>query len=350
MSMLQEIVKNNDKVRPKGGEHSWSKIYEGPGIELNMKPWNMVLSLDGREIVVQAGMDLGILMLYLSSRGLTIPQMSASVGQTIGGALATATHGSSKHGTLSNSMTKAIVIYPDGSMRLSRSLGLIGTSLGNFLLYAVGLRIVPDFYVHMKIQDTNLDGLSMIYNIYSSHPDSVGLIAYYWPGIKRVRTILTYRSRDIVGATMFSKTYNEPYSDLLPYELGSIQNRVEIEEAIDVKDIIPALRILDPILPKGSILLLRFVGQDDRSYMSMTHKRNSVFISLSMDGTTNYGPIFQEMDRRLIPFNARPHWGKINYLTRSRIESLYPEFRKYIDGRRLYDPQGKFLGIDSMFR
>lgn len=349
MSLLQEIVKNTDEIRPNGAHHSWSRIYEGPGMNLDMRQWNRVLNLDGMEITVQSGMDLRDLMSYLASRGMTIPQMSATVGQTVGGALATATHGASKYGSLSNTVIRAIIVHPDGRMSMTRVTSLIGTTLGNFLLYSVTLRVVPDFPVHLEIHDGNLDTLSSVYRSYIRDPQSIGLVAYYWPGM-RVRTILTKRTQDVIGGTLFSKAYSAPYGDLLPMELSSVRNRVEMEQAIDVKDMIPALQSLDPILPKGSILLLRFVGPDRDPLMSMTYKRNSLFISLSLDGTTDFNPLFREMDRRLVPFRARPHWGKINYLTKTRIEALYPGFKAYVVNRRSYDPQGKFLGLNSPFQ
>ncbi len=366
--VLQRIVKSNKKVRAKGAGHSWSKIYKGPGIELDMRPYSRILWLQDAipSIMVEAGMDLGQLMAYLASKGLTLPQMSATVGQTIGGALATATHGASKMGTLSNTLTQAILMNPDGSMVGSNALGLIGTSLGNFLLYAVSLKVVPDFPISIEIHNETINGLDMlqrIYKVYALDPKAVCLVAYYWPSMGRqaqggVQAILLRRSND--ATTMFSKAYSIPYGDLLPQEIRDIKNRVEMEQAIDAKDMIPAIQALDPITPIESILFLRFVGPDQDALMSMTYKRNSLFISLSLDPNVRYhlqsglelsaNEVFKAMERALIPFDARPHWGKINFLTRDRIQKLYPGFHTYVNSRRLYDPNGKFLGLESSFQ
>ena len=43
-----------------------------------------------------------------------------------------------------------------------------------------------------------------------------------------------------------------------------------------------------------------------------------------------------------MPFDARPHWGKLFTTSPSRLQSLYlklPEFRQLL---LKYDPQGKF--------
>jgi xylitol oxidase len=48
------------------------------------------------------------------------------------------------------------------------------------------------------------------------------------------------------------------------------------------------------------------------------------------------------LENALAPFDARPHWGKLFTMSRSRLESLYkrlPDFRALL---RQYDPQGKF--------
>ncbi len=48
------------------------------------------------------------------------------------------------------------------------------------------------------------------------------------------------------------------------------------------------------------------------------------------------------IEKRLVAFNARPHWGKLFTMTPEHIASLYrklPEFRELL---RHYDSQGKF--------
>jgi FAD/FMN-containing dehydrogenase len=42
-------------------------------------------------------------------------------------------------------------------------------------------------------------------------------------------------------------------------------------------------------------------------------------------------------------FEPRAHWGKIHFMTRSRLERLYPELDTFIQIRREFDPRGMFL-------
>jgi len=49
-----------------------------------------------------------------------------------------------------------------------------------------------------------------------------------------------------------------------------------------------------------------------------------------------------EIERRLRPYRARPHWGKMFAMPPEDVEPLFP---KLSDFRRLlthYDPKGKF--------
>ncbi|MGH2916459.1 MAG: D-arabinono-1,4-lactone oxidase, partial [Solirubrobacteraceae bacterium] len=49
------------------------------------------------------------------------------------------------------------------------------------------------------------------------------------------------------------------------------------------------------------------------------------------------------VDELLAQFDARVHWGKLHFLTRERLEALYPEAAGFIELRRALDPQGVFL-------
>ena len=42
-------------------------------------------------------------------------------------------------------------------------------------------------------------------------------------------------------------------------------------------------------------------------------------------------------------FDARVHWGKLHFLTRERLQALYPEAGEFIAVRRALDPDGRFL-------
>lgn len=66
-------------------------------------------------------------------------------------------------------------------------------------------------------------------------------------------------------------------------------------------------------------------------------------VSVSGNPGTTYEPFLRDLDKQLQQFDARPHWGKIHFLTRERVEALYPQYEAFQVIRREFDPQGIFL-------
>jgi FAD/FMN-containing dehydrogenase len=81
----------------------------------------------------------------------------------------------------------------------------------------------------------------------------------------------------------------------------------------------------------------------DLAYLSAQYQRDIVSVSVSGRPGTTYEPFLRELDRELQPFDARPHWGKVHYLTRERVEALYPRYDDFQRIRREFDPKGIFL-------
>ncbi|MFC9549962.1 D-arabinono-1,4-lactone oxidase [Rhodococcus sp. NPDC056960] len=81
----------------------------------------------------------------------------------------------------------------------------------------------------------------------------------------------------------------------------------------------------------------------DEGYLSAHYQRDTMSVSVSGQVGTVYEPFLRELDRELQRFDARPHWGKIHFLTRDRVEALYPKYDEFQSIRKEFDPQGIFL-------
>jgi FAD/FMN-containing dehydrogenase len=89
-------------------------------------------------------------------------------------------------------------------------------------------------------------------------------------------------------------------------------------------------------------LEIRTVGSDD-AYLSPNYKTATTVISVSGKPGTDYWDYLRSVDRLLSDFSARVHWGKLHFLTRDRLQALYPEAETFIKVRRELDPEGMFL-------
>ncbi|MEV0056769.1 D-arabinono-1,4-lactone oxidase [Saccharopolyspora shandongensis] len=81
----------------------------------------------------------------------------------------------------------------------------------------------------------------------------------------------------------------------------------------------------------------------DEAYLSPNHRRATTVISVSGAPGTDYWPFLRAVDERLREFRARPHWGKLHFMTRDRMAGLFDEFDAFLDVRREFDPNGTFL-------
>lgn len=81
----------------------------------------------------------------------------------------------------------------------------------------------------------------------------------------------------------------------------------------------------------------------DEAYLSAQYQRDTMSLSVSGQVGTAYEPFLRELDHVLQEFDARPHWGKVHYLTRDRVEALYPRYADFLQIRKQFDPSGVFL-------
>jgi FAD/FMN-containing dehydrogenase len=87
---------------------------------------------------------------------------------------------------------------------------------------------------------------------------------------------------------------------------------------------------------------VRTVARDD-AYLSHSYARETVVISVSGTPGTEYEPYLREVDRVLGEFDARVHWGKLHFLTRTQLLARYPRASDFIAVRRELDPTNAFL-------
>jgi FAD/FMN-containing dehydrogenase len=87
---------------------------------------------------------------------------------------------------------------------------------------------------------------------------------------------------------------------------------------------------------------VRTVGRE-AAFLSHSHERDTVVISVSGTPGTDYDGYLRDVDRLLGSFDARVHWGKLHYLTRGQLLRRYPRANDFIATRRALDPTDTFL-------
>lgn len=115
---LQEVIKNAKEVRLFGSKQSSADIASGTTTLIDIKSYNKILAFNDEQhtVTVQSGVILKDLLEAIEAKGWCIPCLPDINTITVGGALATGTHGTSGK-LLSEYMSKCRLVMADGSVK-----------------------------------------------------------------------------------------------------------------------------------------------------------------------------------------------------------------------------------------
>ena len=88
---------------------------------------------------------------------------------------------------------------------------------------------------------------------------------------------------------------------------------------------------------------VRSIAAADDAYLSPFYQRPSISISICGHEDKDYMGFLADVAATLDDFDARPHWGKLNFMTRERIARLFPRLGDFEAVRQELDPHGTFL-------
>ena len=153
---LQQIIKKSEKIRFFGTKQSSADIASGTETLVDITTYNKILSYNDSErtITVQSGLILGDLLEAIEAKGWCIPCLPDINTITIGGALATGTHGTSGK-LLCEYMTECSLVLADGTVKkineedeltdaVRVSLGVLG------VMSEITFKCEPLYTLHIK--------------------------------------------------------------------------------------------------------------------------------------------------------------------------------------------------------
>ncbi|MBT5645877.1 FAD-binding protein [Polaribacter sp.] len=153
---LQEVVAKTDKIRFFGTKQSSADIAAGIDTLIDITSYNKILSYNETErtVTVQSGVILGDLLEAIEAKGWCIPCLPDINTITIGGALATGTHGTSGH-LLCEYMTSCTLVLANGSLKTvpksDTLMQAVRVSLGALgVISTVTFSCEPIYTLHVK--------------------------------------------------------------------------------------------------------------------------------------------------------------------------------------------------------
>lgn len=86
---------------------------------------------------------------------------------------------------------------------------------------------------------------------------------------------------------------------------------------------------------------VRWVAPDD-AFLSPAGGRDTCYIAVHMYQGMDFEPYFRACEAVFDRFDGRPHWGKRHFQTARTLRGRYPEWDRFAEVRRRFDPKGVF--------
>jgi xylitol oxidase len=364
------LVVHERRLRPLGTRHSFSRVADTDGVLLSTEHLDRIVEIGESSVTVEAGIRYGELGSALAQSGLAVPNYASLPHISVGGAVATATHGSgARNGCLASSVAALELVTATGKVvRLARgqrdfdgavvSLGLLG------LVVRLTLDVVPAFNLRQYVFDllpwadaeARLDDLLALgysTSLFTLWTDA-GIDQIWVKAGEPVDSCFGASPADgprhpIPGLGPDNCTEQlgvpGPSGDRLPhFRLGftpSGGDELQTEYAVPRERAVEAMRALRALGPDLTPLLLtseiRTVAAD-ALWLSPFYERDAVCFHFT------WKPLEQAVRAMLVriedalgPFDPRPHWGKLHLSS-----AHYPRQNDFEELRARLDPGGVF--------
>lgn len=369
--MVRTATSRDMNVRCAGSGHSFTPVALTSGLMLSLDGLKGVHNIDQnkKRVTAAAGTTINELCEVLRENGLSMINQGDIDTQALAGALATGTHGTgAKLQNLAADIVGMKLVQPNGDILVADEstpdlLRAARVSIGTLgVVSEITLQVTDTFNLHDRIWRMDFeDCMEMHDELAEKHRH----FSFFWCASEQSAycyrlpdtsaTSKSGRKTDFCEIKAMDITDEPPmggdfekiaYSAEL-YPIDYVANFHELEYAIraaDGKDAVMEVRNL--MLEKYPECIYpieyRFTAADD-AWLSPFFDRDSVTVSVSGEPGTDYWNYLRDVDAILRNYDARPHWGKLHFLTAEDIDDLYPKAGNFKSMRREMDPDGVFL-------
>ena len=375
-------------IRPAGAGHSFSPLVPSDGALVFLDNLAGVVGVDATSLQAEvwAGTRLGQLGPLLDARGQALPNLPDIDYQTLGGAIATSTHGTGgSFGSLSSAVVGLTLATPTGELlecdaqRNAEVFHAARTSLGALgVVTRFRLQNIAAFKLVEKTAWRSLDdvlaklareraenryfefyafphsdtALAIATNETDAEPYAVGeddpgglqllarlfAVTRWLPGIGTPLYDAFLRNSGTTERADWSyRVLTHPRTT----RFNEMEYTVPIEAGPDcLREILRTIRERD--LPICFPIECRSVRRDD-VWLSMFYERPGCSISVHQFADLDFRPYFAAIEPIFWKYEGRPHWGKLHTLDAARFAALYPRWREFQALRRALDPSSRLV-------
>jgi alditol oxidase len=381
LDQLRQLVAGADQLRVLGSRHSFNDIADSAVlVALDGLPAEVAVDHAAGTVTCPAALRYGELARVLAAEGVALANLASLPHISVGGAIATATHGSGDaNGNLATAVAGLELVTASGeTLAVSRGdpdfdgmvvgLGALGA------VTRVTLDVEPAYQVRQRtFQGLDWERLFERFDEVTSAGYSVSMFTRWNGPVEQVWVKSRVASApeevrgDLFGAVAATEDRHpilgiDPvnctrqlgvpglWSDRLPhFRMGftpSSGEELQSEYHLPRRHAVAALRsllalagVIEPVLQVSE---LRTVAAD-RLWMSPQHGRDTLAVHFTwVPDWIAVRAVLAEVEAALAPFGARPHWGKLFLAEAAAIAPLYERAGDFARLAGRLDPGGVF--------
>jgi xylitol oxidase len=382
----QDLVANAPRVRALGTRHSFNDCADAPGllVSLDRLPVGVDIDESTSTVTVPAAARTGDFVRQIDHAGLALHNTGSLPHISIAGAISTGTHGSGDSlGSLASAVTGLQFIGPDGELRwVTRSDPEFAGSVVSIGALGVITRVTLEVQPSYRIRQDEYTGLPWASLL--EHLDDITSSAYSV-------SVFLHWSDDATAGMVLKSRGTEPPDDLFGARRRPVlvepggeapDNRTELGSWGPWWDRLPHFR-LDAVPSNGDELQteyflprataptalaevkrlgarldealhaseIRTVAADGL-WLSGAYESEAVCLHFTWKNRPDVvASLLRDIEERLLPLGARPHWGKLFAAGRDELRNGFEHWDDFAALRDRVDPQRKFANsyLDRLF-
>ncbi len=390
--IISRAVETGRTAKVVGSGHSFTPAAVSDGHMMTIKKLSGIRSIDrdAMTVTVGAGTTLSELNTLLAAEGLALANLGDIAYQSVAGAVSTSTHGT---GVALPGLAAQVVglrlvdgcaqVVDATTERNADVLDVARVSVGSLgVVTEVTIRVVEAFRLRALEQPMKLD--AVLDNIDELKQKNDHFEFFWIPHTKWALTKQNNRTDDPLDRLpkfrgWFDKTFMENHAfgalcrlgrlkpSLIPrlatalpssgartyvddsYRIFASPRLVrfyEMEYSIPAEHVCEALTEIRSMVERKKYLLnfpveVRFTAADDVP-LSTSFGRHSAYIAVHVFKGMPFEPYFRDVEEIVSRFGARPHWGKVHFLSRTELSAVYPRFDEFVAMRDRLDPRRVF--------
>jgi xylitol oxidase len=379
IEQVQELVADAPRVRALGSRHSFTDLADTDGVLVSLAdlPGDPLVDETARTVTVGAGQDYGSVAAAVEGRGWALANLASLPHISVGGAVATGTHGS---GDRARSLAAAVaameLVGPDGrTRRVARgdgafagsvvALGALGVVTRLTLDLEPTYQVRQDVYTDMpwQVVESEFDAITGAADSVSlfTRLDDRGLLQVWCKsrsadapddlfGSPRATGPLHMLDGAPADAVTDQSGAPGPWLERLPHfrreftpsRGEELQSEYLLDRSVAL-DALAALRALEPRLRSAlQNVEIRTVAAEEL-WLSGSYGKATVGFHFTwvLDEQAVYA-VLPAIEDALLPLGARPHWGKCFVAGADVLAPLYPRWDDFGALRADADPDRKF--------